>query len=234
MMRIIYPNRKATILKYIFLILITLVSVNFIVKAAYLNYVPQKITQPNGEVINCFASGDEFFNWLHDKDGYTIIQRPDNGYYVYADKLNGDLIPTSYIVGKNNPSTLGLAKWLKLSPEKIMERVKQYNRFPQVPEVKTKGNKTQSLNIGTINNIVIFIRFSDESEYTDPISEYNGLFNDAGTNSLKSFYQEASYGELDVNTTFYPPASSTVISYQDTHQRAYYEPYNAVTNTIGY
>jgi M6 family metalloprotease-like protein len=129
---------------------------------------------------------------------------------------------------------MGLAKWLKISPEKIMDRVKQYNRFRELPEVKSKVNKPQSLNIGTINNIVIFIRFSDESEYTDATSTYNSLFNDDGVNSLKSYYLEASYSDLTVNTTFYPPSGGTVVSYQDSHQRAYYKPYNPVTNTIGY
>lgn len=51
--------------------------------AAPFKFLPYTITQPNGEVIECFVSGDEFFNWIHDKDGYTIVQSSD-GYYYYS------------------------------------------------------------------------------------------------------------------------------------------------------
>ena len=34
---------------------------------AYLTFVPQEITQPDGQVISCFGSGDEFYNWLVDQ-----------------------------------------------------------------------------------------------------------------------------------------------------------------------
>ncbi|MDZ4183225.1 MAG: hypothetical protein U1B83_10145 [Candidatus Cloacimonadaceae bacterium] len=34
--------------------------------AAYLTDIPIQVNQPNGTVIDCFASGDEYHNWLHD------------------------------------------------------------------------------------------------------------------------------------------------------------------------
>ena len=52
---------------------------------AYLTDQPQTLTQPDGKIVHCLASGDEFHNWLHDESGYTIIQDPETGYYVYAD-----------------------------------------------------------------------------------------------------------------------------------------------------
>ena len=54
------------------------------VHAAYLRNIPMTVTQPDGTILQCFASGDEFFNYLHDADGFTIIQHPQTGYYVYA------------------------------------------------------------------------------------------------------------------------------------------------------
>ena len=87
---------------------------------------------------------------------------------------------------------------------------------------------------GTINNLVIFIRFSGESEFGQNISVYDGWFN-SGTNSQKNYYLEASYNQLTVNTTFYPLAQNNlVVSWQDSHPRAYFQPYNATTNPTGY
>ena len=69
------------------------------ISAAFLQNVPQKITQPTGEMLECFASGDEFYNWLHDADDYTIIQNSETGFYVYADKIGDELVPTNLIFG---------------------------------------------------------------------------------------------------------------------------------------
>jgi hypothetical protein len=70
-----------------------------------------QITQPDGQTINCLASGDEFFNWLHDSNGYTIIQSPTDGYYYYAVKKNGSLAPSAYRVNAVNPASVGLEPW---------------------------------------------------------------------------------------------------------------------------
>ena len=45
--------------------------------AAYLRNIPVTIVQPDGSEIECFSTGDEFFNRLHDADDFTIIQDED-------------------------------------------------------------------------------------------------------------------------------------------------------------
>ena len=76
--------------------------------SAPLKNVNVTLTQPNGEVIHCFASGDEYYNYLHDANGFTIVQ-DESGYYVYATKdTEGKVIPTSYIVNSVDPATVGL------------------------------------------------------------------------------------------------------------------------------
>ena len=46
-------------------------------------------------------------NWQEDTEGYTVLE--DRGQFVYA-TLNpkGKLIPTSWIVGRDNPAAIGL------------------------------------------------------------------------------------------------------------------------------
>ncbi|MBI5325842.1 MAG: M6 family metalloprotease domain-containing protein [Ignavibacteriae bacterium] len=220
-------------INHIILIFIMLaVSLPLSLNAALLHDIPQTLTQPNGAVIHCLASGDEFYNWLHDSNGYTIIQDPKTGYYVYADKLNGELIPTFHVVGTVEPESLGIEKWLKIAPEKIYEKAAQFHKAGQLP---VKKNKSETVQVsGTINNLVIFIRFSDESEFTDATSTYNNMFNATSSSSMKSFFTEASYSQVTVNSTFYPTPGATVLSFQDSHVRNYYKPYNSVTNPIGY
>ena len=49
------------------------------VYAAYLRNVSVTVTQPDGTVLHCFASGDEFFNYLRDGNGYTIYSASSDG-----------------------------------------------------------------------------------------------------------------------------------------------------------
>ncbi len=87
---------------------------------------------------------------------------------------------------------------------------------------------------GTINNLAVFIRFADQPAFTQTAAYYDGLFNSAA-NSLKNFYLENSYNTLTVNSTLLPtPSGNAIVSYQDAQPTAYYQPYNAATNPIGY
>ncbi len=132
---------------------------------AYLENVPTTITQPNGIQIECFATGDEFYNWVHDKDGYTIIQDQNTGYYCYAILSGDELMASQYVVGTIDPKSTNLTAHVNISGEKILEK---RNAFLQ-----NRAQKTSALNLGkkskgttgTVNNIVIYIRFADQSEF---------------------------------------------------------------------
>lgn len=214
------------------LLLSTLICCFFSVKAAYLKDVPMTLLQPNGDTLRCFASGDEFFNYLHDADGYTIIQHPETGYYVYAEKRDGKLVATDFVAGKVRPTSKGLEPHALISPEEWMARRKAW----EVPNDKPR-QRTRETNHGTLNNIVIFIRFSDDSEFTNTYSSIDNMFNAEGEDavSMKNYFEKASYGAIDIPTTFYPGHNgNTIISYQDTQKRKYFQPYNKTSNPIGY
>jgi M6 family metalloprotease-like protein len=194
--------------------------------------VPVQVTQPDGTPLDCFASGDEFYNWMHDANGYTILQDHSTGWYVYADLLDGELIPTEYVPGRVDPAEAGLAPYLKPPAEKIEELV-----GPARSAVIEKMGATSAPTIGTITNAMVFIRFSDESEFTGTTASYETMLNStySGVNSLRNYYTEVSYNQLTVSSYLYPtPPGSTVVSYQDSHPRAYYQPYDATTNPTGY
>lgn len=198
--------------------------------AAPLENIPVTVTQPDGVVLNIFASGDEFYNWYHDKDFYTIIQDSRTGYYVYALLDNNKIIPSRFIVGRVNPSYIGITPGIKLPDEEIIKRSNEF--FTNSPKDMGDAPKT-----GTINNLVVFIRFSDQPEFTDSVAYYKRIFNDStsGRNSMNNYFKNASYNKLSVISTFYPITTGTfVISYQDSHPRSYYMPYDSISNPNGY
>jgi M6 family metalloprotease-like protein len=193
--------------------------------SAYLSNMPMHLTQPDGTKLNCLASGDEYHHWLHDADGYTILQSSQTGYYTYAERSGDGIRAGNVIVGKSQPRAAGLLPFVNIS-QSAYQRLRS-SRF-QAPALRNAPT------IGTVNNLVVYIRFSDQTEFGQNNSVYDGWFN-TGTSSQKNYFLEASYNQLTVNTTFYPaPVSGLVVSWQDSHPRAYYSPYDASTNPIGY
>ncbi|MFA5816519.1 MAG: M6 family metalloprotease domain-containing protein [Bacteroidales bacterium] len=202
---------------------------NLSLQAAYLKNVPQTITQPDGTILKCFATGDEYHHWLHDANNFTILQDPVTGFYVYAMKSGSKLVPTSFIAGITDPTTTGLQPGVNLDAQEVQFRSKDMFR---IPALKGSSDVTTT---GTINNIVIFIRFNDQAEYTDPITKYSLAFNSTGSVSMVEYFKEVSGSQLTINTSLFPQTGgATVVSYQDAKTRNYYCKYNSVTNPTGY
>ncbi len=205
--------------------------VSTFVYSAYLKRVPQTVVQPDGEIVRCFASGDEFYHWLHDADGYTIVRDPQTGYFVYAKEIRGELAPSEHIVSRVDPEKIGLRKYLRISREEYQRR-----RDAFLAPYRGYEEMTFAPNTGTINNLVVFIRFNGEDEFGESIKYYEGMFNNTlpDANSMIRYYREVSYNQLTVQSTFYPTPTMMVVSYEDAYPRNYYQPYNALVNPGGY
>ncbi|HNT52941.1 MAG TPA: hypothetical protein PKH19_06020, partial [Candidatus Syntrophosphaera sp.] len=89
--------------------------------AAPLTNTPVRVTQPDGRSLEIYASGDEFHNWLHDADQFTIVQ-DDAGYYVYARSEGEGVAPTELVVGRDDPRLRGLQPGINLSSRLIAQK----------------------------------------------------------------------------------------------------------------
>ncbi|NFB57678.1 M6 family metalloprotease domain-containing protein [Clostridium botulinum] len=192
------------------------------VSAAPIKDAEIKLTQPDGQVIQCYASGDEFYNYFHDSDGRAILKDEKTGYYVYGKYVKDEVQPSRERVTEANIENLKQIdsdsrvnmKDVKLPKDKIQERRKLLNA--DKPAQRTT-------NTGKLNNIVIFIKFSDQDEFKTSLSKYDNEFNSKDQVSVNNYFKEISYDKLDINTTFYPkPNGNTILSYTDSHPRSYY------------
>jgi len=222
-----------------FTLFLFLLSFALSLQAAWLSNFPQTITQPDGTVVQCFATGDEYYNWLHDANGFTIIQNHANGFYTYAMLVNGNLEPTDIIAGKDDPASAGLEPGINIPVEKMQAIRSEFIKFkmPAPPAIPGYDLPKSRQNIGTMNNLVAYIRFSDQNEYTEDTTLYTNMFNntEAGYNSMLNYFRFASYEKFSIPSHFYPvPPESTVISYQDIYPRSYFMPYDPTTNPNGY
>ena len=237
-------------MKKILLVIVSM-ALCFGAEAAFVRNMPVKRLQPNGDTLHCFVTGDEFYHRLHDAEGYTIVQNHRTGWYVYADRewnaehSDWTVVATNYIVGSVEPASVGISRNIIASPETVREMHKSWEVIDarggtQAPVKLGTGAPAKMLtstNRGTINNIVIFIRFADEGEISTPYSTIEAMFNDSSANavSMHNYFWRASYSQLRIPTYFYPtPDSNSVVSYQDIYSRNYYMPYDATTNSNGY
>lgn len=222
--------------KVLFLLLVLVYTAGAM--AAPVRYMPVVRIQPNGDTLHCFVSGDEFYHRLHDADGFTIVQDSESGQYVYAEpdhQVPTGMRPTQLVPGRDNPALAGLSPNLVPSREVL----NQLHGGWDVPEkYRPAQPKTGGRNHGVLNNIVIFIRFSDETVCTTtPMDSIDAMFNDSAANavSMYRYFQAASYNNLRIVTHYYPnPSGGTVLSYQDSHPRGYFQPYVAYSNPNGY
>lgn len=200
-----------------------------LLQAARLSNVPTTVYQPDGTELQLFASGDEFFNRLHDKDNYTVIQSSD-GYYYYAESHNGKLQPSAIKAGIANLSKADLKPGLVISETEYQQKRKDFYGDSGYQPGRAPHE-------GTLNNIVVYIRFADQPEFVQPRTFFDEILNNSSenANSVLNYYKEVSYNMLNLVSVHFPVCDNTTnISFQDTHPRNYYNPYNANSNLIGY
>ena len=203
--------------------------------AAPFRFLETIVTQADGSQLALYASGDEFYHWIHDKDGYTIVQAED-GYCYYAIKNDkGELVPSIYRVDDELPSKTKIAPWLKISKQQYDKRRERMQIQPMTRTTKPQYASHKN----PLNNIVIFVSFKDATTFSKKRSVYDSRFNSttSSSGSLKDYYKEVSYSNLDITSHFYPKTSdmtSTANGYIDFHNRGFYRPYNATTNPDGY
>ena len=142
--------------------------------------------------------------------GYTVTSSPDG---ITAPGTSSPITVTGLTNGRVYTFTVTATNG---AGQTSIPSAPSYNTTPRLYAPAT----------GIINNLVVFIRFSDQPSFNQPLSYYDAIFNSAA-NSLKNFYLESSYGALTVNSTFYPlpvgDVSAPVLSYQDSNPVSYYQ-----------
>ena len=201
--------------------------------SAPLKNIPVRLTQPDGQVIECFASGDEFYNYVHDANGFTFVKDKD-GYYCYAmHDRRGEVVASPFRVNTVDPASVGLQPYTKISEKAYMQRRQEREQHIQPIKRPTDG----ILNHGRYNNLVVFIRFAGDTYHDTPFSTVDSMFNanEYDAVSMRNYFHHASYNQLYLHSYLYPfPDGETILSYEDDYPKEYYMPFDPVSNPLGY
>lgn len=222
------------------LLLMALLSLCWIfLPAAYIVDYPVTLHQPDGTEIHCFASGDEYYNWYHDANHFTIIANSE-GYYCYA-VLSGDkVVASQYVVGSVDPASVGIKPGVSISAEAKNAIRDSFvkNTPPKTPIPGYDVSKGKLDNFGEMNNLVVYIYFKDQTPFPEDTAYYWGMFNGSGdvsNQTLQNYFETVSYNQFSIQSYFFPLTETTeILAYQDSHIREYYMPYDPVTAPSGY
>ena len=118
----------------------------------------------------------------------------------------------------NAIALLGFAAPADTTPRLLPPRPPQ--NFHLAPHIHLERNEQMML-----TNLVIFIRFADQEEFTESLEPINQMFNDTTPNnsSVYNYYNAMTYGKINYRTVYTNNVHDTaIISYQDSHPRSYY------------
>ncbi|MHC1681709.1 MAG: M6 family metalloprotease domain-containing protein [Clostridiaceae bacterium] len=204
------------------------------VLAAPIYDVPVKLIQKDGQVINCYISGDEYTHYYHDINK-NIIMKDSLGRIVYAKNIDGVPVPSEVAVnsGLKKPDNIAKLSDIKISEAAVKEKLEPKDDGRKSFSSSSISSSDQGITKGVLNNLVIFIKFKDDTEFSTPLSYYSGVYN-SNSISMKNYFSEVSYNKLTLNSSFYPATSSdNILSYTDSYDRSYYQPYGW-DNPYGY
>lgn len=180
------------------------------------NTFTQTMVEADGNEVNFFASGDEKFNYLHDKDGYILLR--DNGYLVYARNDGGRPQPTNVRYADRAERVESLQKMV-YSDINFAANPDLITQYPQSASAPLMAQSSAS-EVRPIVNIVIYICFAGENVSLDRVQIDSFL--SGPSNSLTDYYQRLSNGKIMVHN-INPLSNDKIYIYKDSQPRSYYQ-----------
>lgn len=162
--------------------------------------------QSDNRLLDFYLIGDEFVNFARSIDNYTLLLN-ENGDYCYAYlNENGDLVASSYLASNPNQRTKteidflsSINKRLTFSDNQITNRKSAFQKI-----------ESNYPTVGENNLLIILVSFADRAfTYTredfDSLASQPGYSRNGATGSVKDYYYDVSFGQLELNPTVVGP-----------------------------
>lgn len=164
-------------------------------------------TQPDNSKIFIYLKGDEKVHWAETIDGYSIINQ--NGYFYYATAdAYGNMISSGIIARNPDERTIHEKNFLASTPKKLTYSPEQVKALEQIWEYQRTSKSFPTT--GNRKLICILMEFQDV-HFTLSQTDFYNLFNQIGynynnaTGSVKDYYLEVSYNQLNLTTDVVGP-----------------------------
>ncbi len=175
---------------------------------------PVEYTQPNGQVITIQLKGDEKINWAETATGYTILVTQQGEYQYATLNENHDLVFSGIAVSPSGQKSAEEKNLLgNLSPGLFYSK-KQIEMMQSVWKIKEEHTQKSFPATGDQTLLCILMETPDKP-FTKTQEDFNALFNqlnytfDGASGSLKDYYLENSYGQLNLSVDVYGPYTAS-------------------------
>ena len=178
----------------------------------------------SGKTAYYYESGDEYFSYAHDSEGYVLVKDEERGTLEYARNEQGKPVQSGVSYGATSIELSKIAKMqgsdIDLTNPEVQNEAKGLEGMTVINNepVLAKGTEYRS-----ITNLTIFISFKGEN-FT-PDQALTNMFN-GQNNSLRSYYQSISNNRVNINSQIPVDEFSNVFVYQDEERRDYYNVNN--------
>lgn len=191
---------------------------------------PVEKQQPDGTKITVYLKGDERVHWMESLDGYTLMYDSQRN-IVYAEKdTEGNMVPSNVIYESRPSKAKTTNEFLSGIKRGIRYSSTQIQMFNQIWEVERSEKKIQKSPItGEKKALCILVGFKNKA-FSKTVAEFENLMNQVGynqggsTGSVKDFYWENSYGQMDFTVDIVGPYTlKNNISYYAANDYRYLE-----------
>ncbi len=197
---------------YLCIILFLYLGSELTVYAGPLDPTPYKVKQPNGTEIVLRNFGDEWYSYIQTIDGYTVGTSYSGSYYYCKKGPSGNLTLSDVLVNPEVKRGSREKRYLKKvgknlqADQHIIDQLCDRNPY----NLKNINNQQSLINslrqksggAQVINLCVLLVEF-DEVGHLIPKANFERFFNGDTPTTVKSYYQDASYGEVEIQADVY-------------------------------
>ena len=186
---------------------------------------PIQVTQPDGTTVTIQLHGDEWMHFNTTADGYSVVKN-QQGYYVYAEKKNGELKATNVVAHDATKRKADEVTFLKnvkkyQAPEMSEEvaatkkKVEQQQRETLAKRRAAASQRAAQYDYNNFKGLVILVQFNDKEFSRDDYAtiandmmnqeNYTGYDNEVYTGSVRDYFSDNSNGQFKPEFDVYGP-----------------------------
>ncbi|MBO7590219.1 MAG: M6 family metalloprotease domain-containing protein [Prevotella sp.] len=167
------------------------------------------VTQPDGTTVTIQLLGDEWQHFNTTTDGYSVVKN-QQGYYVYAEKKNGELKATQMVAHN--------AQERKANEQAFLQNMKKYQAPDMTPAIANMKKRVEAIgaqrraqgnratNYENFKGLIVLIQYNDKEFSREDYptiannmvnqENYTGFDNNQRTGSVRDYFTDNSEGKF--------------------------------------
>ena len=168
-----------------------------------------QVRQPDGSYVTLRLVGNEWCHFQTTLDGYSVV-KSNQGFYVYAEKKNGQLLPTSHVAhdvaSRSADEQTFLAGVKKYQAPEMSASVAEMKARVEAAGAQRRAQGNRATDYSKFRGLIVLVQFNDKEfsrpDYKDIITDmvnkkdYTGFEGQQMTGSVRDYFSDNSDGKF--------------------------------------